>query len=91
MLAADDRTAAEVQADLDYRMPLGRRMQPEELVGAAVYLAESGGGGGYGAFVAGGWGVDGFVIWGLGWGGGVVLWRGFTPTLTLPLRGRGLI
>lgn len=38
-LAADDRTPEQVQADLDYRMPLGRRMQPAELVGAAIYLA----------------------------------------------------
>ncbi len=39
MLAVDDRTPEEVQADLDAHMPLGRRMKPEELVGAAVYLA----------------------------------------------------
>ena len=39
MLAADDRTPEQVQADLDYRMPLGRRMQPHELTGAALYLA----------------------------------------------------
>jgi len=39
LLAADPRTSEEVQTDLDYRMPLGRRMEPEELVGAAIYLA----------------------------------------------------
>ena len=57
MLAADDRTAAEVQADLDYRMPLGRRMQPEELVGAAVYLASPAAGAvtGHLLLVDGGW------------------------------------
>ena len=57
MLAADDRSAAEVQADLDYRMPLGRRMQPEELVGAAVYLASPAAGAvtGHLLLVDGGW------------------------------------
>ena len=39
LLAADTRAAAEVAADLRGNMPLGRRMAPEELVGAAVYLA----------------------------------------------------
>ena len=36
--AADPRSAADVAADLRGNMPLGRRMAPEELVGAAVYL-----------------------------------------------------
>ena len=39
LLAADTRSAAELDADLKANMPLGRRMLPEELVGAAVYLA----------------------------------------------------
>jgi NAD(P)-dependent dehydrogenase (short-subunit alcohol dehydrogenase family) len=39
MLAADPRTPAQVEQDIEAHMPLGRRMQPEELVGAAVYLA----------------------------------------------------
>ena len=39
LLAADTRSAAELSADLSANMPLGRRMLPEELVGAAVYLA----------------------------------------------------
>lgn len=39
LLAADTRAAAEVEAHLRGNMPLGRRMAPEELVGAAVYLA----------------------------------------------------
>ncbi len=57
MLAADDRTPDEVQADLDYRMPLGRRMQPEELIGAAIYLASPAAGAttGHLLLVDGGW------------------------------------
>lgn len=39
LLEADSRTAVELEADLRANMPLGRRMAPEELVGAAVYLA----------------------------------------------------
>ena len=39
LLAADTRSATELAADLSANMPLGRRMLPEELVGAAVYLA----------------------------------------------------
>lgn len=39
LLEADTRDADELQADLAVNMPLGRRMRPEELVGAAVYLA----------------------------------------------------
>ena len=38
-LAADTRTEEEVERDLKAHMPLGRRMEPEELVGACVYLA----------------------------------------------------
>ena len=39
LLDADTQTGDELQRDLAAHMPLGRRMQPEELVGAAVYLA----------------------------------------------------
>ena len=39
LLEADDRDADEVRAELAIKMPLGRRMDPEELVGAAIYLA----------------------------------------------------
>jgi 2-deoxy-D-gluconate 3-dehydrogenase len=39
LLEADTRTEEELQRDLEAHMPLGRRMQPEELVGACVYLA----------------------------------------------------
>ena len=39
LLEADTRDSDELQADLAVNMPLGRRMRPEELVGAAVYLA----------------------------------------------------
>ena len=39
LLAADTRTPAELAADLQANMPLGRRMSPQELVGAAIYLA----------------------------------------------------
>ena len=39
LLAADTRSDTELAADLSANMPLGRRMLPEELVGAAVYLA----------------------------------------------------
>ena len=39
LLEADTQTDDELQRDLAAHMPLGRRMQPEELVGAAVYLA----------------------------------------------------
>ena len=37
--AAETQTPEEAQRELQAHMPLGRRMQPEELVGAAVYLA----------------------------------------------------
>ena len=39
LLEADTRTAAALEADLQANMPLGRRMTPDELVGAAIYLA----------------------------------------------------
>ena len=39
MLAADTRSEEEVELDLEAHLPLGRRMDPEELVGACVYLA----------------------------------------------------
>ena len=39
LLMADTRTDEELAADLRAHMPLGRRMSPEELVGAAIYLA----------------------------------------------------
>ena len=39
MLAADTRSPEEVERDLESHMPLGRRMEPEELVGACIYLA----------------------------------------------------
>ena len=39
MLAAEPRSQEEVDRDLEAHMPLGRRMKPEELVGACIYLA----------------------------------------------------
>ena len=39
LLQADTRTQEELARDLSKNMPLGRRMNAEELVGAAVYLA----------------------------------------------------
>ena len=39
LLAADPRSQEELDQDLLANMPLRRRMQPEELIGAAVYLA----------------------------------------------------
>ncbi len=39
LVEADTRDADELAADLAANMPLGRRMSPEELVGATVYLA----------------------------------------------------
>jgi NAD(P)-dependent dehydrogenase (short-subunit alcohol dehydrogenase family) len=33
------RTAESIREDMQRRVPLGRRLQPEELVGAAIYLA----------------------------------------------------
>ncbi len=39
LLAADTRSDTELAADLKAHMPLGRRMLPEELVGAVIYLS----------------------------------------------------
>ncbi len=39
MLAANPWTAEQIADDIQHNMPLGRRMEPEELVGAAIYLA----------------------------------------------------
>ena len=57
LLAADSRTPDELELDLSAHMPLGRRMRPEELVGAAVYLASPSAGAvtGHLLIVDGGW------------------------------------
>ena len=57
LLAADSRSQEELDQDLTAHMPLGRRMQPEELVGAAVYLASPSAGAttGHLLIVDGGW------------------------------------
>ena len=57
MVAADPRNSVEVEQDLAVRMPLGRRMEPEELVGAAIYLASPSAGAttGHLLIVDGGW------------------------------------
>ena len=57
MLAADTRSAEEVAQDMEFHMPLGRRMEPEELVGACVYLASPSAGAttGHHLIVDGGW------------------------------------
>ena len=57
LLEADTRDDDELQADLAANMPLGRRMRPEELVGAAVYLASPSAGAttGHLLIVDGGW------------------------------------
>ena len=57
MLASDTRGAVEVEQDLEAHMPLGRRMEPEELVGAAIYLASPSAGAttGHLLIVDGGW------------------------------------
>ena len=39
LLEADPRDADAVQSELSVKMPLGRRMDADELVGAAIYLA----------------------------------------------------
>ena len=39
MIAAVPRSPEELEQELAAYMPLGRRMEPEELVGAAIYLA----------------------------------------------------
>ena len=57
VLAAYNRTPEQLQADYADKMPLGRRMQPEELVGAAVFLASPAAGAttGHLLLVDGGW------------------------------------
>jgi NAD(P)-dependent dehydrogenase (short-subunit alcohol dehydrogenase family) len=57
VLAAYNRTPEELQAEYAEKMPLGRRMQPEELVGAAIYLASPSSGAvtGHLLLVDGGW------------------------------------
>ena len=57
VLAAYNRTPEQLQAEYQDRMPLGRRMQPEELIGAAVYLSSpaSGATTGHLLLVDGGW------------------------------------
>ena len=57
MLASDTRDDIEVEQDLEAHMPLGRRMEPEELVGAAIYLASPSAGAttGHLLIVDGGW------------------------------------
>ena len=57
LLIADTRTDDELAADLGARMPLGRRMSPDELVGAAIYLASPSAGATTGQLliVDGGW------------------------------------
>lgn len=57
VLAAYNRTPDELQAEYVDKMPLGRRMQPEELVGAAVFLSSPAAGAttGHLLLVDGGW------------------------------------
>ena len=57
LLEADHRSEDALRADLDAHMPLGRRMEPEELVGAAIYLASPSAGAttGHHLVVDGGW------------------------------------
>ena len=57
VLAAYNRTPEELQAEYAEKMPLGRRMQPEELVGAAVFLSSPAAGAttGHLLLVDGGW------------------------------------
>jgi NAD(P)-dependent dehydrogenase (short-subunit alcohol dehydrogenase family) len=57
LLAADSRTPDELAQDLAAHMPLGRRMKPEEIIGAAVYLASPSAGAttGHLLIVDGGW------------------------------------
>ena len=57
MLASDPRSDSEVEQDLAAHMPLGRRMEPEELVGATIYLASPSAGAttGHLMIVDGGW------------------------------------
>ena len=55
--AAEIRSPEEMLRDLKQHMPLGRRMEPEELVGAAIYLASPSAGATTGQvlLVDGGW------------------------------------
>lgn len=57
LFEADSRPSEELAMDLAAHMPLGRRMQPEELVGAAIYLASPSAGAttGHLLIVDGGW------------------------------------
>ena len=57
MLAAEQRAPEVVESELGVLMPLGRRMEPEELVGAAIYLASPSAGAttGHLLIVDGGW------------------------------------
>ena len=57
VVEAETRDADEVEAELLVKMPLGRRMDPEELVGAAIYLASESAGAttGHMLVVDGGW------------------------------------
>lgn len=57
LLIADTRSEEALAADLRAHMPLGRRMSPEELVGAAIYLASRSAGATTGQLliVDGGW------------------------------------
>ena len=57
LLEADTRPPEEVREELAAHMPLGRRMEPEELVGAAIYLASPSAGAttGHLLIVDGGW------------------------------------
>ena len=57
LLEADTRDADSVQTDLALRMPLGRRMDADELAGAAIYLASDSAGAttGHLLVVDGGW------------------------------------
>jgi len=57
MLDADSRTPEQVQDDLEAHLPLGRRMDPEEMVGAVIYLASKSSAGttGHLLMIDGGW------------------------------------
>lgn len=57
LLLADTRNEDELRADLRAHMPLGRRMEPTELVGAVIYLASPSAGATTGQLlcVDGGW------------------------------------
>ena len=59
LLMADTRSDEELEADLKAHMPLGRRMTPDELTGAAIYLASPSAGATTGQLliVDGGWTV----------------------------------